>query len=207
MMIATNYKVSGLYLRGVLAGLRKITGQHYSPMLHQAGLSHFSQKYPEPTLQTAANGDQLINLLKLVRELTGPVVFNLFLANLGRGFAQAMATLPQLQAKSKELTNSQSQIPLLVEYIGELHFLAVGGRVETVKGIESDSLTIIYRDCIYCAGNELSPDPICANIPALYKQLLLELTGKRCQVSEIRCAAAQGEQDCYFELSYFINFT
>lgn len=63
----------------------------------------------------------------------------------------------------------------LVEYIGELHFLAVGGRVETVKGIESDSLTIIYRDCIYCAGNELSPDPICANIPALYKQLLLEV--------------------------------
>ncbi len=93
-MSVKNYQVTGLYLRGVLAGLRKITGQHYPTLLERCGLGQFSQKYPPPTLEIVATSEQLFKLLQLVYELVGPVVFNFFYTNLGRGFGQAMATPP-----------------------------------------------------------------------------------------------------------------
>ncbi len=201
-MQANNFNVSGLYLRGVLAGLRRITGQQYSGLLEQSGLGQFSQKYPAATLQTVATGKQLITLMGLVRELVGPVVFNLFFTNLGRNFGHVMATLPQLQAKSVELAASPDRIVRLVETIGELHYLALGGKVETIMGATRTSLVIVYHDCIYCTAYSQAQAPVCVNIPGLYKQLLFELTGKRCQVEETKCAAMVGGKDCFFLLTY-----
>lgn len=201
-MRAIDYKVSGLYLRGVLAGLRKITGQHYTRILEQAKLGRFSQKYPPPTLEVVATGEHLIQLMRLVRELVGPVVFNLFYTNLGRGFGQAMATLPLLREKSQALASSPNRIPQLVEFIGELHYQALGEKVDTLPGPTPGSLELIYRDCIYCAVQEQAEAPVCVNIPGLYKQLLLDLTGKRCQIEETTCAAVIGGTDCHFLLHY-----
>lgn len=110
--------------------------------------------------------------------------------------------LPQLQAKSAELIDSPDRIPQLVELIGNLHRQAIGTPVENLSGPEPRSLSIIYRDCIYCVGQSHVQNPVCANIPALYKQLIFELTGKRCQVSETCCGAVEGEPDCHFVLKY-----
>jgi predicted hydrocarbon binding protein len=199
-MSARDYKISGVYLRGVLSGLRKITGQQYPTLLEKVGLGHFSKKYPPASLETVATGAQLIDMLQAVRDLIGPVVFKFFYSNLGRGFGQAMATLPQLQPKKLEFANSQIGLLELVTFIDEFHYQAMGGQIETLPEPGSDKLTLIFRDCIYCAGHPLSGVPVCVNVPAMYKQLLLELTGKRFQITETRCGAMEGGTDCYFEL-------
>lgn len=199
-MSARDYKISGVYLRGVLSGLRKITGQQYSALLEKVGLGHFSQRYPPATFETVASGAQLIDMLQAVRDLIGPVVFKFFYSNLGRGFGQAMATLPQLQPRKAEFANSQIGLLELVTFIDDFHYQAMGGRIETVPEPGSDKLMLIFRDCIYCAGHPPSGVPVCVNVPAMYKQLLLELTGKRFQVTETYCGAMEGSPDCYFEL-------
>jgi len=199
-MSAKEYNISGVYLRGVLAGLRKITGQQYTVLLEKVGLGHFSQKYPPATFETVATGAQLIEMLQAVRDLTGPVVFKFFYSNLGRGFGQAMATLPQLQPKKEAYAKSQISLLELITFIDDFHYQTTGGRIETISEAGSSKLTLVFRDCIYCAGHHHSEVPVCVNVPAMYKQLLLEVTGKRYQVTEIRCGAMEGGTDCYFQI-------
>jgi predicted hydrocarbon binding protein len=205
-MSEENYQVSGLYLRGALAGLRKITGRQYPTLLERAGLSRYSEKYPPATLEKVASYDQLIKLLEAIKVVAGPVVFNLFFTNLGRGFGQAMATLPQLQSIANlESFNSQSaRIKRLVESIGELHYNAVGGLV-TTKEIELNTLNITYYNCIYCVTFSQAEKPVCVNIPALYKQLLWDIMRVNLQMEETHCGAVTHERNCQFRLKYLFS--
>jgi predicted hydrocarbon binding protein len=204
-MNGENYQVSGLYLRGALAGLRKITGKQYPTLLEQAGLSHFSQKYPPPTFETVATYEQLIKLVEAIQRVSGPVVFNLFFTNLGRGFGQAMAPLPELQAiaHSGKFPSTQARITQLVKTIGELHYKAIGGLVETSE-VEPNILKITYYNCLYCVTFSKAEKPVCVNVPALYKQIILDVLNVHCQMDEIQCGAVAGDRNCHFRLKFFL---
>jgi predicted hydrocarbon binding protein len=203
-VITSKYKVSGLYLRGVLSGLRKISGQKYESLLEQAGLSQFSQKYPAHTLETVATGTQLIRLLELIIDLVGADVFNLLYTNLGRGFGQALATFPQFHeiAQSDEYATFQMKLNHLLESIAELHNQALGGKIETKIEAEPNTFRLIFHDCFYCLHTQKATKPACVNVPAMYKQVLLELTKLRFNVEEVKCGAVTGEPDCHFILKY-----
>jgi hypothetical protein len=70
-MRAEDYNVTGVYLRGFLSGLRKISGKSYAQLLEGAGLAQFEAKYPPLSTQVVAKGSQLIKLFQLVREFLG----------------------------------------------------------------------------------------------------------------------------------------
>src|SRR4051812_10579021 len=102
-MLAEDYEISGLYLRGYLAGLRRLTGNQYPRLLEMAGLGQYSLKYPPPTVEIIAKGKNLIALNQAVRQVIGSEAFNLFLLNLGREFGRAAAEVESLQKAVAEI--------------------------------------------------------------------------------------------------------
>ena len=201
-MRAEDYNVTGVYLRGFLSGLRKISGKSYAQLLEGAGLAQFEAKYPPLSTQVVAKGSQLIKLFQLVREFLGEDGFSLFMRNLGRELAHNAATFPlfiNLATNIKRETPQAEIEEWLEELISNVN-RSINHDVVISTGDKPNELKISYPQCIYCAGQAPFNRPACLLVPSFYRQLILELTGISCQFDETRCGAMHGEDTCYYVL-------
>ena len=197
-----DYNVSGVYLRGYLAGLRKLTGYQYARLLTQAGLSQFIQKYPPTDLTPVAKGQQLIALNKAVNQAINDDLFDLFSRNLGREFGRSAAANPVYQAAAQEAgpITDPASFRRLLEKIIPLNLGTMNEPVSLEQNSSSDGLILIYQGCIYCSHRTKTEKPACSGVSAYYKELLLALTGQRFQVDEVSCGATSDSRDCHFLL-------
>jgi predicted hydrocarbon binding protein len=195
-----DYNVSGVYLRGYLAGLRKLTGHQYPRLLAQAGLSQYLQKYPPADLSIVAKGRQLIALNKAVNQAISDDLFDLFSRNLGREFGRATASNPVYQATAQAAgpVTDQASLRRLMEKVIPLNLGTMNEQVSLAQPSDTDGLLLIYEGCIYCSHRSKTEKPACHGVGAYYKELLLVLTGQRFQVEEITCGATSDSHDCHF---------
>jgi predicted hydrocarbon binding protein len=202
-MSADNYNVTGIYLRGFLAGLRKISGKTYSQLLEQAGLGQFQTKYPPADIQVVAKGSQLINLFTVVRQFLGEDGYNLFMRNLGREMAQHTTPFPMFKTLATNITRQTPQdefrewLELLVLTVNQ----TINHQVSVAKGDQPNQLKISYPQCIYCTGQGIFTRPSCPLVPTFYRQLISNLTSISCQLEETHCGAMYvGEDTCHYLL-------
>lgn len=197
-----DYNVSGIYLRGYLAGLRKLTGYQYARLLTQAGLGQFIQKYPPADLSPVAKGQQLIALNRAVNQTISDDLFDLFLRNLGREFGRSTASNPTYQAAVQEVgpITDHTSFCRLLEKIVALNLGTMNEPVSLEQTSAADSLLLVYKNCIYCSHRTKTEKPACSGVSAYYKELLLALTGQRFPVDEVLCGATSESHDCHFLL-------
>ncbi len=199
-MSAEEYDISGTYLRGYLAGLRKITGAQYPKLLEQAGFSQFTEHYPAATFQPVIKGAQLIQLNQLIAQTLGDDLFNLFQRNLGREFGKYAAAASNALTGYQPLKTASGSTDLisLLQAIVRVNQRSTNEIIEVQPDPNSDQVLLIYHNCLYCAGRVSLEKPGCPSIVAFYKELLQSLTGQRVTLTETRCGAMHGEPDCYF---------
>lgn len=201
-MKAEEYQISALYLRGLLAGLRHNAGNQYARLLKEAGLAQYIHNYPPPTLEKIATGEQVIRLHLVVREMMSPELYSLYTRNMGREFARTVSALPQLK-EAIELLKKSAGSNIEIAYKAEQLLMQVKDQA-TTEQIECQmnpdglGLTVIYRDCLQCKYSHcISDKSSCLGTIAFHKELLMQLTGRRYQVEEVRCGSVTGDNNCY----------
>lgn len=215
--VAKDYTISNLYLRGYLAGLRKITGSQYPRLLEQVGLGQFSYHYPLNDLRPAAKGLQFMRLNALVGEVLDPNFQELFLKNLGREFARTVATAPYIQKELDKIDslNEPENIRKAIEICSRFNSMNIEQEIcfaseddpiakEALEQSPSGGVVIIFKNCLYCAHLEHSPKPACSGVSSYFKEIIPMMAssrgvrGLRFQCDEILCAAKDEHTDCYF---------
>jgi predicted hydrocarbon binding protein len=197
-----DYNVTGIYLRGFLASLRKISGKNYSQLLEEAGLQEFQTKYPAADEQVVANGAQLTSLFRLVRHFLGADGYSLFMRNLGREFAHNAATFPVLKILSNNVNRNMTQAEFVQWVTRTVNIVnkTINHVVRIEPGANPNEIKIIYPYCIYCMGQTGFTKPGCPLISTFYRQVILELTGISCQMDEVRCGAMHDDDSCQYIL-------
>lgn len=194
-----DYTVSGIYLRGYLAGLRKLTGSQYSRLLEQCGLAQYKDKYPPASTEIVAKGSQLICLGQAVTRFLDADLFDLFQRNLGREFGKNVANNLLIQAEVQKIgpISGRAELMQVLKLFRQINQSAVS-EVITFTEAENDTVEMIYQGCVYCAGRSKLEKPGCVGVGAFHKEMLFGLTHQRYQIDEVHCGAMYGEPDCHF---------
>lgn len=198
-MKAADYSITGLYLRNFLSGLRTTSGSHYERLLEQSGLGQFSQKYPPPTTQVVAKGRQLITLIKLIDETLGGG-FELFSHNHSRHYARNSAQVAAYREGVGAIGDvaEYDNLARLIELSVKINSQTIDEVILIEKVENPKALKLIYKECLYCAERGPLTRPSCNMISVFYRQLVLDLTGRRWQMEETFCGAMHGKPDCHF---------
>lgn len=187
-------RISGLYLRGYLAGLRKITGNQYPKMLTLAGLGQFAEKYPPAVDAPVASAYNLACLHQVIADYISPELHDMFLRNLGRSFAQNAINTPGLREAVTKIGAVREDIKLFEEALQVIARVidktVLDGRVLLEKDPEEKGWLFIYTNCLNCVNQSRCGEvATCTAIPAFYKELIPNLTGVRVQVEEVKCGS------------------
>lgn len=195
-------RISGLYLRGYLAGLRKITGNQYAKVMTKAGLREYLNKYPPSVDAPVATARHLLNLHEAIAEYISPELHDMFLRNLGRSFAQNAVNTPGLREAILKLgpVSTDAQV-----FGRALHIMAkimdktvMDGDVLMQTAPDGKGWLLTYTNCLNCVNqSRCNEKGGCTAIPAFYKELIQSLTGVRVQVDEVECGVA-AERTCRY---------
>lgn len=215
--IAQDYNISSLYLRGYLAGLRKITGSQYARLLEQVGLGKFTHRYPLSDFKPAAKGEQFIKLNLLMTEFLDGNFQELFLRNLGREFAKSVSTSPYLQEELKKVGSltEPEHFHRALEIVNRLNRLSIEQEIgfaepndpialEAITNSRTGGEVVVFKNCLYCAHLESPEKASCVSVVSYYKEIMAIMAtmtgtrGIRFQCEEILCAAKDHHTDCYF---------
>ncbi len=200
-MQAQDFGIRSVYLRGYLAGIRKITGAQYPRLLENCNLGQYSNRYPPLSMEVVATGEQLVQLSGQIYKALSSDMYLLFLRNFGRSFAQSAATLPGLKEKVEGFLPVKSQSALqgvLKLAISRVGGLTVGEEIVVSEIQPAEGVEIVFRNCLHAEINRALGLTECTIILSFYKELLYRLTGQRFTVTETSCGAASGGPDCFF---------
>lgn len=203
-----DYKISAAFLRGYLAGLRKVAGTPYPKLLEKSGLGQYIHKYPPLSLEQVATGKELILLQQEALKILGADLFQLFLKNVGREYGKTAAKYPYIIEHFSKLEKIKTPEEFLnaINIFVQASQTALSAPMETQLSKDGKNVIMTYVNCMLCAGLATeNPDrPFCGFMEASTKETLQIVLKVRLQVQEIRCAAMHrqtGETDCQFLIS------
>lgn len=190
-------EISGVWLRGFLAGLRKVSGASYPRLLEKSGLSRFATKYPPLDLTIVANGREIILLQQEIITLLGLDIYQLFLKNLGRQTGKNTATYPPLiEAFQKArpfntIEDLKRAVELYIKIVQTILTYECSLEInQAPKGI-----LLAHHNCLLCAGLSITniQRPFCSFSEVSIKEILQALANPRIKVEEVRCALMHPE--------------
>ena len=199
---AEDYKVSGNFLRGFLAALRRVNSAEYVRFLQAAGLERFATRYPPANLETVAKGSEFIKLLEVVRQNFNAGFYRLFMRNLGRELGTVYSDYLHLETTVAGLDQFSASTPLieLIPAVVGLNYQVISESITIEEGTDPNMVYLTYTDCIYCAEHPKTDQPVCAMLNAFYRTLLNRITGNEYYIQEIECGAITGTRNCRFLL-------
>ncbi|HMA34850.1 MAG TPA: V4R domain-containing protein [Chloroflexia bacterium] len=185
------HTVSGLTMRSILEGIKKVSGPQYKLVLQMSGLGRFEAEdnWPAADFTPVATQQELETIFGSIYKLLGESITRLFLRNYSAGVLQVIAGSDWWQAqlaRSREIPAGQRlgwSVQMMVQASKDMQWA-------TAEFQEDDkAYYMLTRNCPICAQIAGSHAPLCASEEQIYGGLVLQLVGYRVVVREVACMA------------------